>query len=150
LPSDDFMGQLGLLSYVLHCEQRAGMTGRDMSRCDHLANTGRKQQHAKQICDRRPIFPHRLGDLLLCQLELLDQALITLCLLEGIQIRALQILDEREREHGAIIEIVHDGGNLGPAKSGRRTKSALSGNELPSSALSSPNRNWLQEAVRPN
>ena len=61
------------------------MTRGDMPTLDHPTDDGRESEHAQQICDRRPIFPYRVGDLLLREPELVDQALVALRLFEASQ-----------------------------------------------------------------
>src|SRR6185437_2484430 len=51
-------------------------------------------------------------------------------LFHGIEICALQILNERQGQQGTIIDVSHHGRNVCPAKSCGGTKAAFSGDEL--------------------
>jgi hypothetical protein len=113
----------------------------------HIANGGRERKHAKQICDRGAILPDRVSYLLLRQPELVNEALIALRLLKGIEVGALEILDERKREHGPVVELMNDGGNLCPAQTSNGSQPPLSCDELPAPAWLRAHRNGLKEPI---
>ena len=81
------------------------------------------------------------------QMKLVDQAPISARLLERIQIRALEILDERENQHGPIVEIANDRRNLSPAEVGGGPHATLAGNQLEGVAVAA-NADRLQQATR--
>lgn len=62
--------------------------------------------------------------------EIGDQALIALCLLDGVEVGSLEVFDEREGEEGSVIDLLDDGGDLGPAESGGGAESAFAGDQL--------------------
>ena len=58
------------------------------------------------------LFADLEGDVLLGELELPDQLRVTLGFLQGIEVLALQILDEGQLEDGAIIGLADDDGHV--------------------------------------
>src|SRR5215475_6532563 len=90
----------------------------------------RERQDAEEIRHCRPVLADRFGDLLLRQLKIVDQPAITASLFERVEVGALKILDEGQDEHGPVIEVPHDCGNLGPAQVRCRPQPTLACDEL--------------------
>ena len=57
----------------------------------------------------------RICELHLGQLEVAHQLSVALCFFDRVEIRALEILDQCEREERAVVDVFDDGGDLGPA-----------------------------------
>src|SRR2546423_5174808 len=66
----------------------------------------------------------------MCESEFIGEALVAARFLHGIQIGALEILDQRQREQRAIVDVANDRGDIIPAESCRSTKATLAGDEL--------------------
>jgi len=87
---------------------------------------GRKPEEADRVRDRRPILPDSLRDLLLRQPELILQLRERRRLLEGRQVAALNVLDEREEEPVAVADrLAHEDGDAREARPARRTDAPL-------------------------
>src|ERR1700716_3311678 len=110
------------------------MTGGDVSSLHHAPDGCGKCQHAEEICDCGAVLPDSIGHLLLGKAELIEETLIALRLLQGIEVGALEILDKGEGKHRSVIEVAHDSRNLRPAKASSRPQSALPRDELPTTA----------------
>ena len=82
--------------------------------------------------------------------ELVDQALVALSFLEGVQIGALKILDESERQHGPVVEVPDDSWNLCPTEPGHRPEPSLAGDELPFPVADISHDDGLQEPTCPD
>src|SRR6478609_9854313 len=129
---DDLVREFQLPSLVLHSQQCTSVSSRDVPLLDHLSYRRWQRKHAKQVRDGGSILTNGIRDLLLCELELLDQALISLGLFQRIEIRPLQILNESKRKHRSVVEIANDGWNLGPAQSSRCAEASFARYKLPS------------------
>src|SRR3982751_5586101 len=97
LVRDNLVREIELAAFILDREQGPSMPRCDVPAFDELANGRRQIEHPKQIRDGRAVLADGLSHLQLCQPELVDQTLVALGFLEGDQISALKILDERER-----------------------------------------------------
>src|SRR6185437_655198 len=127
-------------------EECASMAETQRRLFDHLLNRFRESENAKEVRDRRAIFRDRVGDLLLRELELVDEATVAARFVDRVQVGALEILDEGENEQGAIVEIANDRGDLGPAEVGRGAEAPLAGDELERVAASADG-DGLQQAA---
>ena len=87
----------GLLRGVVQPGQRAGVALADRACCSAIWTLCRVEQ-AQRIGDRRPRATDSLADLLVGEPELVDQLAEGACFLERVQIRSLQVLDERPGE----------------------------------------------------
>ena len=111
-------------------KQRPRVASTQLPFLDQLLNLTRQAEHSQQVGDRRAILSNRFRDLLLSQLELIDQTPVAARLFDGVQVCALKILDERQNQHGLVVEVPHDGRNLRPAESRGGTKATFAGDEL--------------------
>ena len=127
-------------------EQRPRMAGGERAALDHLLHLHQEGKHAQKIRDRRPILPHRLGDLLLRQLEFFDQPPIAAGLFDRVEVRALEIFDERQHQHRAVVEVANDRRDLRPAEVGRGAEASLAGDQLERVALSADGYRLKQSA----
>src|SRR5207237_1177388 len=78
-----------------------------------------------------------------------DESLVAFRLFDRVQVGALEVLDERQREQRLIVNLLHDGRNLRPAEAGRGSVAALAGDELVASASGrGSDGDRLQQAAR--
>src|SRR6476646_10826757 len=131
---------------VIQGEQCARVTGADRTALNHLLPCVWQRQHSKQICDSRSILPHRLGNLLLRQPKFFNQLAIPARLFDRVQVRPLQIFDERKDEHRAIVEVAHNRGDFRPAEVRGGSTASLTGDELESVALAANGYRLKQSA----
>src|SRR4051812_25799518 len=106
------------------------MSGRQLSLGHHPNHRIRQPEQAKKVRDRCAVLPGGIGNLLMSKLEFLDESLVTARLVDRVEIAALQVLDEREHETRAIVEILDQRRNLRPAEVGDRPQPPLAGDEL--------------------
>src|SRR6185369_7579318 len=67
-----------------------------------------QSQQPERVCYRRTTFAHTSRDLLLAEMEFVCQPLVGTRFLDGIQVLALQVFDQRELERLAIVCVAHD------------------------------------------
>ena len=79
--------------------------------------------------------------------ELLDQPLQSLRLLEGVQVLALDVLDQRHRERRLIGDVAHERGHFTQARLLRGAPSPFAGDDLEAAALDGPHENRLHDAL---
>src|SRR5207247_5914693 len=77
-----------------------------------------------------PIAAHRVGHVLLGEVELRDEPLVAARLVHRREIVALQVLDQREREHGAVVHLALHGRDLLPAERLAGAQPPLAGDQL--------------------
>src|SRR6516162_3478449 len=104
----DQQRDLGLLASLAEAEQRAGVTHLEGALLEELAHLGRELQQAQEVRDTRARAADRLCDLLMRQAEFAHQALERARLLEGIEVLALNVLDERDRDGSLIGDVTDD------------------------------------------
>ena len=124
------LSQAKQLRFLLDRQQSARVTLGELALLDQRLHFVGQLQQTQQVGYRRTVSAHQAGDLGLGQLELLAQALITGGLVDGGQIVALQVLDERQREQRLIVDFPDDRRDLGPAEPLDRTPAAFAGNQL--------------------
>ena len=73
-------------------------------------------QHSKYICDGRAIFADHVCNVQLSVSEVLDQLVVPFRFFNRVQIGALKILDQGEREHFLIAHVLDDRRNDLPAQ----------------------------------
>ena len=141
----------GLISEAAHrvlCSERekgSRMTGGKRPFFHQLLNMVRERQYPEQVGYRRSVFANSFCHLLLCQLEIIEQAPIAACFFDRVQVRALEILDQCQDEHGLIVELPNDRWNLSPAEVGSGAETTLAGDQLEGIALPA-NCDRLQQA----
>ena len=114
--SDGFASQRGGVAGIVEREQRAGVSHRQPAIVQHGEHGGGELEEAQRVGDRRAVAPDGVGDVLLREIEFRDQALVPSGLVHGRQVVPLQILDERERQHRAVVHLALDRGNPLPAE----------------------------------
>ncbi len=103
-----------------------------MTVVQHLQHRVGELEETERVGHRRPVATDRDGDVLLGQLELGDEPLVTARLVHGREIVPLQVLDQRERQHRAVVDDAPDRGDLLPAERLTGPQPALSGDQLES------------------
>src|SRR5207302_2216859 len=92
----------------------------------------RELEEPEGIRDGRAVASHRIRHVLLRQAELSDEPFVPARFVHGGQIVALQVLDQRERQHGAVIHLALDGGDLLPAERLAGAQPSFAGDQLES------------------
>jgi hypothetical protein len=94
------------------------------------------------------MFAHALRNLFVREAELFDQPAQPMRFFDGIQVSALQVLDEAEDELLVVVGIAsHDGGHSGEAGQARGSPPALAGDQLVAVGKLS-HQQWLEDAVQ--
>ena len=70
------------------------------------------------------------GDFLLRELELPGQLFVTVRFLDGVEVFALQIFDERQFQHRAVVGLADDDGHFGQLQELRGAPAAFAGNQF--------------------
>src|SRR5262249_48905677 len=100
------------LGGLVEREQRAGVAHRQPVVLDQLADRRRQLEQPDRVGDRAAVLADPLGDRLLGQPELVDQPLVRRRLLERPEVGALQVLDQRALQRGALFHLLDDDRNL--------------------------------------
>src|SRR5207253_124158 len=82
------------------------------------------------VGDRGAVAPHRVCDVLLRQTEFRDEALVTARFIYGREVVTLQILDQRERQEGAVVDVALHGGDPFPTERLTGPQPPLAGDQL--------------------
>src|SRR4029453_8234466 len=94
-----------------------------------------------------PAFPHALCDVLLSEPVYLEQLPVGLCLLEGRQLLALQVLDQRELEALGRVGVADDDRDLTETGQGGGPQTSLARDELVVSSGATADHHGLQDPV---
>lgn len=97
---------------------------------EQLLNWVLKAQKPDRIGNRRAIFARALGNLLLCQVELIHQAFKGPSLLDRIEIFSLKIFDQRHLKRHLVMDIAKDCRNPVYPRSLRGPPASLTRNQL--------------------
>jgi hypothetical protein len=113
---------------VSDSEKRAGVAGRDSALLDELLDRSFQFQEADGIGDGGAIFSGALGDLFLCEVEFVSETLKGVCLLDGIEILALKILDEGHLHRHTLRYVADDDRHTWKFGALRSAPAAFAGN----------------------
>jgi len=97
-------------------EDDLGVSHGEAAVAEVVLECGAEFEQPERVGNHGAAFADFEGDLLLCELELLDQLRVTLGFLHRVEVLALQILDQGQLEHGAVVGFPHDDGHLGQAQ----------------------------------
>lgn len=111
-------------------EKRAAMAGREAALFDQVLDHGFQLQEAQRVGDGSAILSGALGDMLLSEIELIGEALECAGLFHGIQIFALEILDERHLEREFLGDLANDNGDPRQRRPLRSAPAAFAGDQL--------------------
>ena len=92
--------------------ERSGMAHRQLFAFDHAQNVCGQAEQAHDIGNVAAGFVDELRNFLLGQAFTVGKFLIGARLFDRVEIFTLQVLDQRERGHFAIIELTHNCGNF--------------------------------------
>jgi hypothetical protein len=106
-----------------------------------------QRQESQRVGNRRAILADALGDALVRVLQVLDQRLIAERFIDGIEILALQVLDQCGFEHLLVGQIAHHDGNMREAGALRSEEPTLAGDQFVMIA-NLPHQKGLQDALR--
>src|SRR6266566_3542304 len=90
----------------------------------------RELEQAEGVGDRGAVAPHRVCDVLLRQTEFRDEALVAARFIHGREVVTLQILDQRERQEGAVVDVALHGGDPFPTERLTGPQPPLAGDQL--------------------
>ena len=117
-------GEVLLEGAVGRAEQRLGVAGAELAVGDELLDAGGSWNSRRVFDDRRPALADPGGDLLVGEAELLDELLVGGRLLERVEVRAVEVLDEGLLERGGVVEHLDEGRDRGRARPGGPPASA--------------------------
>src|SRR5215813_3663207 len=118
-------------------QKRSRVSHRELVVFDQLLDLGWKFEQPQGIGDAGSFFPDPASDLLLGYTELLDQTSECVGLLDGVQLLALDVFDQRHLQHVLVSDGLDDAWNLLQAGSLRGPPAPLPGNDLEPLTLSS-------------
>ncbi|MNS93027.1 hypothetical protein D3C72_1271800 [compost metagenome] len=124
-----FLGQLAG-QFRSQGQQRAGVPHLQPARFQQQADGDRQLQQAQQVGHRCARATDGLGGLGMGQRELADQPLQGLGLFERIEVFALDVLDQRHRDDGAVFQLAHHHRHFVQASQLRGAPAAFAGHDL--------------------
>jgi hypothetical protein len=116
-------------------EKSAGVAGSDLPFLDEFLDRWFEFQEADGIRDGGPVFAGAFGDLLLREVKFVGKALEGVRLLDGIEILALEVLDEGHLHRHTLGYVADDDGHSMHLSALRGTPAALACNQLITLAL---------------
>ena len=132
-----------------NAEQRARVTHRQRARREVGAHFLGQPKQPDVVGDRRSILADRVGNLLLRQMEIVHEPAIRVRFLDRIQVFALNVLDERDRQQLVFRNVSNDHGNFEETDALRRAPATFAGHDLVA-AVDAPDHDRLDDAVGPN
>lgn len=124
---DDLFGQA---FRIVAAQQGTGMAHAEFSRDEPAMDAQRQVPQPHQIGDMAPRLPDDPPQLFLAMAIILDQAAIGLALFPRVQLLALDILDQRNLERGAVIKSLDQNRHLMELSPLRCAPAALPGDNL--------------------
>ena len=119
------------------------------ARGEELLHLVGQLEQPERVGDARPVPADALADLLLRQPELLDEPSIALGLLERVEVRSLEVLDQRQLEGLGRRDVADHGGDLVQSRELRGPPAALTGDEAVVGPVP-PHEDRLDDALGPN
>ncbi|MCY1236149.1 hypothetical protein D9M72_487920 [compost metagenome] len=93
--------------------QRSRMPGRQRAFRQHVAHRFRQFQQSQAVCDVAAALADNFAEIVLRVTVFGNQLLIAERLVERVEIRALNVLDDRDLERRAIVDVTDNDRNLG-------------------------------------
>ncbi|SPE61253.1 hypothetical protein SBV1_620025 [Verrucomicrobia bacterium] len=146
---EDALGGECLLFLAVQAEDDFGMAHGNAALPQISLQAGRQFQQAQRVGDDCAALTHLGGGFLLGELELPDELGITLGLLDGVKVFALQVFDEGQLEHRAVIGLTNDHGDLAQAQQLGRAPAAFTGNKFQMAVALADNQG-LNDALFPD
>ena len=123
------------------------MTGSDFLLKQQLLGALGKVEQTKRVSNRGTTLGHHLRDLGLRHVATFHKTTIPIRFLNGVQIRALDVFDERELERVIVVSLFDANGNLLKACHLACLPTTLASDNLIRVRACFPHKNWLQETV---
>ena len=102
----------------------------ELAALEHLAHQARQLEEPQQVRDRRARAADGVGGVGMREPELLDEPVQRARLLERVQVLALNVLDQRDRDGGLVGNVADDGRDRLQARHLRGPPAALAGHDL--------------------
>ena len=131
---DDAFGGVRLAFVIRQTKNHLRMANGNPSITQQRLHRRRQFQQARRVRHRRAALADLGGDFLLRELKLSAELRVAERFFQRIQILALQVFDERQFQHGAVIGFAIDDGNFGKIQQLRRAPAAFAGDEFKKSA----------------
>jgi len=125
------------------------MPSREQSRREHVLDRLLEFEQAYSVGNSRAIFPGFFSHLLLRQMEIVGQLLKGVRLLDGIEVLALEIFDQRHLERGFFGHVADNDRYAAHLRSLCRSPTALARNQLIATSYSS-HHEWLHDSAGPD
>ena len=106
------------------------MTHVEPAALEHLADRARQLEQPQQIRDRHSRAADGVGGVGMREPEFLDEPVQRARLLDGVQVLALDVLDERDGDRGFVGDVADDGRDRLQARHLRGAPAALAGDDL--------------------
>ena len=146
-PALDHLARAFQLAFLRQPEQRPGMPHFQFAVFHQPLHRRRQVQEAQGVGHRRAGAAHRIRHFLVGESELLQQTLEPHGLLNGVEILALDVLDQGHRHGGLVTDLPHhcgDGGKAGPLGT---APAALAGDDLVAVDPEPPHQQRLDDAL---
>jgi shikimate kinase len=126
-------------------QQGAGVSGADHPGGDTFLYGGGKVQQPERIADVGAGAANLLGQLFMRSAEIVEQLLVRRRLFEGIQLLAMQVLQQRVPQHVVVVRLPDDGRDVLQARPLRSAPAALTHDEFVASAAEATHHDRLQQ-----
>ena len=146
----DILCSLALERLALKCEERPDLPHREDAIGDECLYLLREAEQPNAVGNRRAAARDTARELLLGEAEFREQPLIGTCLLDGVQILALDVLDERHLGKLCIRRRAKYGGDMGKACEFCRAQATLSRDQLILVVADGTNRDGLEDTMTRN
>ena len=134
---------------VANPEQGARVSHRQRARREVRAHFLWQAQEPHVVGDRRTILPDGVGNLLLCEMEVVGETTIGLRLFDRIEILALDVLDQRDRQQLIFGNVANDNRYFQEAGALRCPPATFAGHDLVV-AIDAPDDDRLDDPVGAN
>ncbi len=98
--------------------------------CDQDLDVCGQFEEAERICDRTALLSGAAGDFVVAELELAGETVECVGYFDGIEVLALDVLDEGDLEEAVVGDVLDGNGNIGDAGEACGTPAAFAGDEL--------------------
>ena len=126
------------------------MSGGNLPFTHHIHDLLRQVEQAQGVCDGRTGLAHPFCHLLLGHAVALHQLLIAGRLLDGVEVLALQVFDQRDLHRLLLIHLPDDDRDLLQARHAAGAPTALACHQLIAAARQGAHQQRLQHAVLPD
>ena len=146
----DVVRRLALQRVIGERDERLRLSHREHAAREIVLHLLIELHEPQEIRDMGAAAPHLGGERLLREVELLEETRVRPRLLDGAEILALQVLDERDLARLRIVIGAHDGGDLREPRELRRAQAALARDELIAALGQTAHEDGLQDTVGPH